>query len=143
MKNPIKEIYRFNEVAGLLDQGYSDERECAFPIEEALEGFPLIKDPKAYSRQIVSDAISSDLDISDLDRLDKHLDIIVFSFGSIFKLGLNAQQATHALNLVMEANMKKVSAGKDSHGKQLKPSDWERTLDKLNLDLKKILDERA
>ena len=31
MVNPIKEIYRFNKEAGLLDNGYYDVRECAYP----------------------------------------------------------------------------------------------------------------
>lgn len=139
--NPVKMIYDFNRKAGLLEKGYSDERECAYPIEEALEGFPLIANPKMYSRQIIADAVTADLDISDVDRLDKHLDIIVFSFGSIFKLGLTPQQALHALEVVMHANMQKLSVGTDSHGKQMKPKDWEQYAPEKYLQ--KILDQRG
>lgn len=128
--NPVKMIYDFNRKAGLLDAGYSDERECAFPIEEALEGFNLLPlaerfgcdpSPKLMSRALMSEV---DGELSDVDRLDKHLDIIVFSFGSIFKLGLTPQQALHALEIVMHANMQKLSAGTDAAGKQQKPSDF-------------------
>lgn len=136
--NVIKSIYNFNKEAGLLESGYSDERECAFPIEEALEGFPLITNPKMYSRQIIADAVTADLDISDVDRLDKHLDIIVFSFGSIFKLGLSPQQALQALEIVMQANRQKLSVGTDDHGKQMKPSDFVGPEAKLQ----EILDKR-
>jgi predicted HAD superfamily Cof-like phosphohydrolase len=136
--NPIKLIYKFNKDAGLLQDGYKDERECAFPIEEALEGFPLIENPKAYSRQIVSDAISADMDISDVDRLDKHLDIIVFSFGSIFKLGLTPQQAMRALEIVMVHNMAKLNMPKDSAGKLTKPDNFKGPEEALQ----RILDEK-
>ena len=34
MNNPIKMIYKFNKEAGLLDIPYSDEKECAYPMEE-------------------------------------------------------------------------------------------------------------
>jgi uncharacterized Rmd1/YagE family protein len=130
MSNPIEMIYEFNKDRGLLDAGYSDQRECAFPIEEALEGFGdrFLEDlryrleangnsPKSLSRAIVAEG--PDKDIAPVDRLDKHLDIIVFSFGSIFKMGLNPKQALEALTIVMEANMTK-SNQQDSTGKNLK-----------------------
>lgn len=158
--NPVKMIYDFNKKAGLLEKGYSDERECAFPIEEALEGldawhlFTMLKradsehsnsleeelsySPKRMSREIMSYCKPS-LSTKDVDRLDKHLDIIVFSFGSIFKLGLTPQQALKALEIVMQANMQKLSAGTDSHGKQQKPSDFVGPEAKLQ----EILDKRV
>ena len=117
--NPIKKIYKFNEQAGLLFKGYSDERECAFPIEEALEQ-SRFKDPKGASRKIV-DGIFDDIVVSDVDRLDKHLDIIVYSLGSIFKLGLSPQDFMKALDIVADKNMEKISAGQDEAGKQRKP----------------------
>lgn len=160
MLNPIKQIYKFNEEAGLLSQGYSDERECAFPIEEALEGLstsrlsytlgiPECSTPKEISRTIIqldsdywgSIAENSNLTIippSDVERLDKHLDIIVFSFGSIFKLGLTPQQAMNALDIVMQSNMSKLYAGQDSEGKQLKPQ----LFIGPETRLQKILDQR-
>ncbi|MBD3750736.1 MAG: hypothetical protein IE931_14710, partial [Sphingobacteriales bacterium] len=115
---PIDMIYEFNNKAGLLANGYVDERESAFPIEEALEGFDCTKlkqqldmdggNAKNISRKII-DLISNSKELSDVDRLDKHLDIIVFSFGSIFKLGLTPKEALEALTIVMEANMSKLS----------------------------------
>ena len=136
MNNPIKSIYKFNLEAGLLEQGYSDERECAFPIEEALEDFGIkfltdlayrldmtpTTSPKEISRAIIAEG--PDKDLSDVDRLDKHLDTIVFAFGSIFKLGLTPQQAMNALDVVMQSNMSKLYAGQDSEGKQLKPTSF-------------------
>jgi len=140
--NPIKSVYNFNQEAGLLELGYSDERECAYPIEEALEGLndleclrerlqdenfeaiPLT--PKAISREIIALATLDDARqmVSDVDRFDKHLDIIVFSLGSIFKLGLSPQQMMKGLGIVANANMTKLKAGKDEHGKQNKPADF-------------------
>lgn len=135
-KNPINMIYEFNDKAGLLSKRYSDKRESAFPIEEALEGFnctELIRQldldkrdentPKHISRKIIDLTVNSK-ELSDVDRLDKHLDIIVFSFGSIFKLGLTPKEALEALTIVMEANMSKLSVGVDSYGKQMKPLDF-------------------
>lgn len=138
--NPIKSVYNFNKEAGLLDTGYSDERECAFPIEEALEGLDSIDylyeilggnnkwevdpTPKNISRILVDIANTGANEISDVDRFDKHLDIIVFSLGSIFKLGLTPQQMMRGLQIVATANMQKLKAGKDEHGKQLKPVDF-------------------
>lgn len=146
--NPVKMVYDFNRKAGLLDAGYSDERECAFPIEEALEGFNMYPisemfdcsdTPKYVSRAIISKVDTDPDGISDVDRLDKHLDIIVFSFGSIFKLGLTPQQALAALEVVMHANMQKLSVGTDSHGKQQKPTDFVGPEAKLQ----EILDKRT
>ena len=148
--NFVKSIFKFNQEAGLLDKGYSDEKECAFPIEEALEGFDLehsltldMDTPKAMSRQIMRWATELQYNddgqlITDVDRLDKHLDIIVYSFGSIFKLGLSPQQALRCLDIVMQANMTKLHAGQDSHGKQQKPEGFVGP----EAQLQKILDER-
>ena len=136
--NPVKQIYKFNQQAGLLNNPYDDRRESAYPIEEALEGFfSRINNgidfgmsdlseylsglsPKEISRYIMNDIVMSE-PISDLDRLDKHLDTIVYSFGSIFKLGLSPQQAMRALDVVATKNMEKINAGQDLQGKQLKP----------------------
>jgi uncharacterized Rmd1/YagE family protein len=141
--NPLKQIYKFNEEAGLLAKGYSDERECAFPIEEALEGFDLSTlpnqigglDAKGTSREICKPLSYIGADV---DRLDKHLDIIVFSLGSIYKLGLSPQQAMKALGVVATKNMEKLKAGQDSEGKQLKPEGFTGP----EAQLQKILDER-
>lgn len=144
--NPFKSIFKFNKEAGLLEKGYSDERECAFPIEEALEGFINIDrlgldvyqhTPKDVSREIIS-IVKGANPIPDVDRLDKHLDIIVYSLGSIYKLGLSPQQAMKALGIVAEANLAKLTVGTDSHGKQQKPEGFVGPEAKLQL----ILDER-
>ena len=137
MNQALIKIRQFNKKAGLLKDGYSDERECAFPIEEALEGFDLIDfsddiksefmaprdfssiDPKDVSRAIIR--ATGERNINDVDRFDKHLDIIVFSIGSLYKLGLNSEQIARGLNVVVDANEQKLNAGKDSAGKQMKP----------------------
>lgn len=138
MENPIKLVYKFNQQAGLLNKGYDDFLESSFQIEEALEGFEhlstlaevlgvdttLPKLPRELARKIVNLAKNTQNNISDVDRLDKACDAIVFALGSIFKLGLTPAQATQALNAVMKANMAKLSMPKDEHGKLMKPVDF-------------------
>lgn len=154
MENPIKLVYKFNQQAGLLNKGYDDFLESSFQIEEALEGFmhlPTLanvlevdatspKLPRELSRKIISLAQNSQSqhDISDVDRLDKACDAIVFALGSIFKLGLTPAQATQALNVVMKANMAKLSMPKDEHGKLMKPVDFVGP----EAELQAILDKR-
>jgi len=157
--NPIKQIYRFNKEAGLLNKGYDDRRESAYPIEEMLETFvdsegklsELEDDlpselndvlttltPKQASRMIMG-TIAQPNKPTEVDILDKHLDSIIFNFGSIFKLGLTPQQAMRALELVMNANMTKLKAGQDSEGKQMKPSNFVGPEEKLQ----HLLNERT
>jgi predicted HAD superfamily Cof-like phosphohydrolase len=136
MTNPIKEIYRFQKEAGLLDRGYDDFLESSFQIEEALEGFSNLQSladifqcstkPKDLSRAIIRKAIGDhDTELSDVDRLDKHLDGIVYHIGSLAKLGLSPQQIQLALLIVNQANLAKVGCPRDEHGKLLKPDNWE------------------
>ena len=153
MTNPIKNIYRFNQEAGLLDKGYYDARECAYPVEEMLEGFNIEETargfglpahieatPKNLSRYILASVMEETrFSLPDVDRFDKHLDAIVFNFGSLFKLGLTPQQVMKGLSVVMQANMQKLRAGQDSEGKQLKPKDFVGP----EKQLQKILDERS
>lgn len=145
--NAVKQIWKFNQEAGLLDLGYDDARECAYPIEEALEGFTSLYHldsevaidgnlPKYWSRELISRVGS--FEGTDVDRFDKHLDAIVFAFGSLAKLGLTPQQAVKGLGIVMEANLTKLSVGKDSEGKQMKPEGFVGP----EVKLQKILDER-
>ncbi len=134
MQNIIEQVYDFNQQAGLLCLGYSDTLESAFQIEEALEGFsnlPTLADrlqadtqsPKDLSRIIVR--LASGLDqISDVDRLDKACDAIVFAIGSMAKLGLTASQIEQALSIVTTANLQKLGMTKDAYGKLIKPSDF-------------------
>ena len=145
MQNPIKSIVKFNQDAGLLEAGYDDFLESSFQIEEALEGFDLFdlvnnmrsdydgeSTPKEYSRLIVNSAtlptvgpFQEPIPISDVDRLDKACDAVVFAVGSMAKLGLNAQQITEALNVVMAANLAKLNCPKDEFGKLTKPADFD------------------
>jgi len=141
MTNPIKEIYRFNKEAGLLENGYSDFLEDTFTIEESLEGHEDLLgnyDAKTFARELLQDLKNNDYNLKDVDRLDKALDKIVFAFGSIFKLGLTPQQATKALNVVMHANLAKLQMPKDEHGKLTKPANFEGPEEQLQ----SILDER-
>lgn len=155
--NFVQQIYDFNKQAGLLDRGYDDFLESSFQIEEALEGFNsleylgklLTKDemsiesnPKELSRMIVNAALDKELsgyeDITDVDRLDKAIDAIVFAIGSIAKLGLNVEQIHRAIGAVTEANLQKLSMPKDEHGKLMKPKGFISP----EAQLQAVLDER-
>lgn len=156
MLNPIKQIYDFNLKAGLLDKGYDDFLESSFQIEEALEGLKdlpylavrldsegnppdSVINPKECARKIVSLAMMDDsTPLSDVDRLDKACDAIIFALGSIYKLGLNPQQATKALNVVMQHNLVKLGMPKDEHGKLTKGADFVGP----EKELQKLLDKR-
>ena len=139
MLNPIKRIVQFNQDAGLLGKGYSDLLEPSFQIEEALEGFNPefiilsmheavianfngdVTSPKDVSRHLVSTALTSDCVITDVDRLDKACDSVVYAIGSMAKLGLSAQEITQALNIVMDKNLEKLkNKSYDAEGKLLK-----------------------
>lgn len=155
--NFVQAIYDFNQQAGLLDRGYDDFLESSFQIEEALEGFPKLQNlaniltdeesedrvrddasPKNISRAIVQYVIG-DAPISNVDRLDKAIDAIVFAIGSIAKLGLSPAQITRAIDVVTQANLQKLSMPKDEHGKLMKPADFVGPEAKLQ----SILDERV
>lgn len=151
-------MYKFNKQAGLLDNGYDDYLESSMLVEEALEGFDLYNlshkiwdnykgetSPKEYSRLIINScglpkvgALQVPVDIDDVERLDKACDAIIIALGSIFKLGLTPAQATQALNVVMKANMAKLSMPKDEHGKLMKPVDFVGP----EAELQAILDKR-
>ena len=135
MLNPIKRIVQFNQDAGLLDKGYDDFLESSFQIEEALEGFPLFSlcdklgkvynpyaNPKEMSRYIMKQTQGlSGVELSDVDRLDKACDSVVYAIGSMAKLGLSAQEITQALNIVMDKNLEKLkNKSYDAEGKLLK-----------------------
>jgi len=150
MRNPIKDIIKFNKDANLLGKGYSDALESSFQIEEALEGFdgldkiceqlmgpdhPTEKMPKEISRYLMKNV---EFTGSDVDRLDKACDAIVFAVGSMAKLGLNYQQIVRALNAVMKSNQAKLAMPKDEYGKLMKPDDFVGP----EPELQKILDER-
>jgi len=148
----VERIHKFNSDAGLLEKGYDDFLESSFQIEEALEGFDnthlskLLKpslpvmSPKSISRTIVRYANwEEDANtITDVDRLDKAIDSIVYAIGSIAKLGLNPEQTERAIDIVMQANETKLTCNKDEHGKLGKPSNFEGP----EAALQSILDER-
>ena len=122
----IDAIYQFNEQAGLLEQGYNDFSESAYQIEEALEGYEIahgftvhLDTPKEMSRTIVR--AQGPFIGTDVDRLDKACDAVVFAIGSMTKLGLDHHAITKALNIVNDANKAKLGMSRDSEGKLLKP----------------------
>ena len=153
MQDFVTSIHEFNKLAGLLDQPLDDYREASFIIEEALEGFDLQKlanflhsddqRPKTVARSIVAYCRESQsgmypTPLTDVERLDKACDAIVFAFGYIFKLGLTPEQASRALSIVMAANMQKLTMPRDSYGKQMKPDSFEGPEAKLQ----RLLEER-
>lgn len=62
--------------------------------------------------------------ITDVARLDKACDAIVYAIGSIAKLGLDHHGITKALNIVNNANKAKLGMARDEHGKLLKPANY-------------------
>lgn len=149
MQNIIEQVYHFNQQAGLLDKGYSDTLESAFQIEEALEGLTDLQtlsttfgtsdtSPKQLSRIITSLAHHENRSISDVDRLDKACDAIVFAIGSMAKLGLTPSQIEQALNIVTSANQQKLGMPEDYYGKLGKPT----VFIGPEAQLQQLLDER-
>ena len=141
----IDAIYQFNEQAGLLEQGYNDFSESAYQIEEALEGYEIahgftvhLDTPKEMSRTIVR--AQGPFIGTDVDRLDKAIDAIVFAVGSIAKLGLTPPQIREAIEIVTTANLQKLSMPKDEFGKLTKPANWEQYAPEK--ELQKLLDRR-
>lgn len=167
MENPIKTIYQWNQKAGNLDNEYSDVLETSMSIEESLEGFELetlegviennieIYDYKGESNgdynaargisrflaKVAHEGVDSTsrYRMSDVDRADKHIDNIIINIGSLFKVkaGITPQIATKMINVVMQANMKKLGMPKDEFGKVMKPEGFVGP----EAELKKILDE--
>ena len=154
MIDQVTRIYDFNRVNGLLDKPYNDALESSFQIEEALEGFnlsalePLLKSrhpkdtrlftPKEASRLIIGTVYDFSNQLPDVDRLDKHLDSIVYDIGAIAKLGLTPTQLLQALSIVMDANEAKNGCPKDSFGKLMKGSSFEGPEE----NLQRLLDQR-
>ena len=143
MLNPIKEIVKWQRDTGNAAKPYDDFLESSFQIEEALEGFTDLfelakvlsrsdkitvksESPKDLSRAIIALASTEYDDISNVDRLDKACDAIIFAIGSMAKLGLDHHAITKALNIVNDANKAKLGMSRDSEGKLLKPDNWEK-----------------
>lgn len=149
MATPIERICEFNKQADLV--GYKASLEASFLVEEALEGFDLWMlaenigmevfpemTAKDIARFILRGDILSSTELDPVDAIDKAADAIVFAVGSMYKLGLSAQQITRALNIVMEANNQKLSMPKDEHGKLMKPDSFVPPQE----ELQKLLNER-
>lgn len=137
MRNPLQAIVSFNEKAGLLKEPFNDNKESAYIIEEALESFDVsylgriicldpnkIDSPKEVSRGLIANTLPLKEPLTKEQIVDKYLDAIVFPVGALAKMGLTHQDITHLLNVVTDCNMKKLTVGTDSEGKQLKPDDW-------------------
>ena len=137
MSDFVQRIYDFNKDNGLLENGYSDFLESSFQIEEALEGFdinriseeltsaPFTTDsPKVFARRILVGEKFRETVLSDIDRLDKHIDSIVYDIGAIAKLGLTPAQLLQAISIVMDANEAKTGCPKDAEGKLMKPDNF-------------------
>ena len=146
----VDHIYDFNLATGLLQKGYDDRLESSFQIEEALEGFPernllflgnvimgnsftaTTKLPREVSRAIITTAAiggnglygESLGPISDVERLDKACDAVVFAIGSMAKLRLSPDQINRAMRAVTDANLQKLTMPKDAQGKLMKPDNF-------------------
>ena len=159
MENTVKAICQFNDKAGLSQRDFNDKLEASFLIEESLEGFDrldilaeilskntlgvkvLSSSPKDISRAITAIAMSDECVISDKDRFDKHIDAYVYTTGAMRKLKLTPQQIEAGILIVNQANLKKLGAPKDEHGKLTKPEGWEQFAPEAKLQA--ILDKRA
>ena len=139
----VQRIYDFNKDNGLLDKGYSDFLESSFQIEEALEGFDIKEVSQNTTDYRLTTSSAKELSRyildrekfigTDVDRLDKACDAIVFAVGSIAKLGLKPAQIHEALNIVMDANLAKSGCPKDTEGKLLKPDNFPNPEPRLQL----------
>lgn len=147
MSDPIKGIVKFNADAGLLSDGMDSFKETAYILEEAIEGFEaafngqhedgadVVPGDKEWvsarqwslslMNQILQAFQQRDLEMMpEVAELDKAIDGIVFNVGKMAKMGLPPEDITEAINIVNDANMEKLGAPKDEHGKQLKPEGW-------------------
>ena len=159
MENTVKAVCQFNDKAGLSQRDFNDKLEASFLIEESLEGFDrldilaeilskntlgvkvLSSSPKDISRAITAIAMSDECVVSDRDRFDKHIDAYVYTTGAMRKLKLTPQQIEAGILVVNQANLKKLGAPKDEHGKLTKPEGWEQFAPEAKLQA--ILDKRT
>ena len=159
MENTVKAICQFNDKAGLSNRPFDDKLEASFLIEEALEDFDRLdilaeilskntlgvevksSSPKDISRAITAIALSDNCVVSDRDRFDKHIDAYVYTTGAMRKLKLTPQQIEAGILVVNQANLKKLGAPKDEHGKLTKPEGWEQFAPEAKLQA--ILDKRT
>jgi len=158
----IKDIYKFNKEAGLLEDEMDAFKELAYVFEESFEGFEgcytghdengeFYKpgDPEyPTARQLglsLANSIKDGMAMRGLDmpsevaEFDKSIDAIWFHIGKLAKMKLTEDQVERGFKAVAECNMAKLSGPKDEHGKQLKPEGWTGPEEKLQA----ILDERG
>ena len=157
----IKDVYEFNQKAGLLEGEMDAFKELAYVFEEAFEGFeecyntqdengePFKPGDKEYptARQLglsltnsIKDSVARrGLDMpSEVAEVDKSIDAMVFHVGKLSKMNLTPDQMDRMCKAVTNANMRKLDGPKDEHGKQLKPEGWTGPEE----ELQKILNER-
>ena len=159
----VDHVYNFNLITGLLHDSYDekkgyvyaldDYREASFAIEEALEGFDMQRlahfvhsdslKPRDVARTIVGICRDSQSGmhptiLTDVERLDKACDAVVFAIGYMAKLRLSPDQINRAMCVVTDANLQKLTMPKDAQGKLMKNPDFIGPEARLQL----ILDER-
>jgi len=154
-------IIDFNSKAGLLGKPMDSFAEAAYIFEEAMEGYepalnganekgePITPEDKQWvnARQW-SLGLCNNLHQAfeargiplptEVAEFDKSLDAMFFHAGKLAKMGLTAEQIDLGMDIVTAANMRKLGAPKDEHGKQLKPEGWKGPEEMLQA----ILDER-
>lgn len=110
------------------------------------DGLNEVLTAKDVARTIIYDNVTTDSSVealctdylTDVDRLDKAIDALVFAVGSMAKLKLTPEQITRAISVVTQANLQKLSMPKDEFGKLQKPADFVGP----ETQLQSILDER-
>jgi len=143
----IQDIYEFNSKAGFLDKPMDSFNELSYTLEECFEGFeecyntldangnPFKPGDPYYptSRQLglslanalKEGALKFDVPpLTDVQEVDKSIDIVVYNIGKLAKMGLTVDQIDSMFKVVSEANMAKLDAPVDESGKQTKPSGW-------------------
>lgn len=140
MINFTKAIHTWNKEADLITKTENRDLESYMLLEEVLEGFGA-PTPKETAKEILA-SIKGKVDVTDVEWLDHLTDIEFIVHGSKAKMGLSPQQDNKSLGFVLEANNKKLGAGTNSAGKQLKPDNWPEVESTLNSRLQKILDDR-
>jgi hypothetical protein len=111
-------------------------------LEEIYEGIGIHnpkEEAKAFMKEIENRREAGLLlEVSEVEWLDHLCDLEFILHGSKCKLGLTPQQDVASINVVLSANLAKLTAGQDEHGKQMKPVGFIPPEEKLQ----KILDER-
>lgn len=120
----LKDIQLYTK-SGELVFNTSDESPIGLYNKDGEEVFRLTKDmsPKDLSRAIMF-TLFDNKDVSEVEKFDAAIDIIVFTIGAMSKLGLTPQQMVKGITVVNNANKQKLGQGQDEHGKNKKPEDF-------------------